>query len=299
MAELLEKGVHLSLFSRQGTFRGSLVPPRGKNVPLRLAQFETHSDAIRSLLIGRAVVTAKIANALAVLNRYREKNEGGAAFDQRRDELRAAIGASGAAPDLASLDGIEGAAARSYFSALMEFNKSEFSWQGRLKHPAPDPLNSLLSLTYTLLMNELTALLDGVGLDPYLGFLHQVDYGRPSLALDLIEPFRHPVADRLVLTLVNKSMLDADDFHAPGPGPGVILKPAAFKRYFAEYEKWMLARPASEPATPPRPRYRDLLKDEVERFAASIRDKTAFVPFRFDERAAGGALACSTSSVTI
>jgi CRISPR-associated protein Cas1 len=74
-------------------------------------------------------------------------------------------------------------------------------------------------------MHELTALLEGAGLDPYLGFLHQVDYGRPSLALDLMEPFRHPVADRLVLTLVNRGMITAEDFRSAGERPGVFLTP--------------------------------------------------------------------------
>lgn len=96
------------------------------------------------------------------------------------------------------LDGIEGAAAHDYFEQAMRFNKSRFEWTGRQKHPAVGPLNALLSLTYTLLTHELTGLLDGVGLDPHLGFPHQMDYGRPSLALDLVEAFRAPVADRLV-----------------------------------------------------------------------------------------------------
>src|SRR5207247_1013107 len=122
-------------------------------------------------------------------------------------------------------DGWEGAGARAYVGALMEFNRSGLDWPGRRKHPATDPLNALLSLAYTLLMHELTALLEGAGLDPYLGFLHQVDYGRPSLALDVMEAFRHPVADRLVLTLVNREMLDAGDFHSGGERPGVFLSP--------------------------------------------------------------------------
>src|SRR5205814_6131625 len=140
-----------------------------------------------------------------------------------------------ATPDsVAAMDGVEGAAARTYFAALMEFNRSEMEWPGRVKHPATDPLNALLSLAYTLLMHELTALLEGVGLDPYLGFLHQVDYGRPSLALDVMEPFRHPVADRLVLTLLNRRVLDASDFRSGGEHSGVFLAPAALKRFIAE-----------------------------------------------------------------
>ena len=148
-----------------------------------------------------------------------------------------------AAVDLAALDGVEGAAAREYFSLVMQFNRSEMAWPGRVKHPATDPLNALLSFTYTLLMREVSGLLEGAGLEPYLGFLHQVDYGRPSLALDVVEPFRHPVADRFVLTMVNMRVLDAPDFEEGGPGHGVFLKPAGMKRYFADYaERWMLGK---------------------------------------------------------
>jgi CRISPR-associated protein Cas1 len=84
------------------------------------------------------------------------------------------------------------------------------------------------------------ALLEGAGLDPYLGFLHQVDYGRPSLALDLMDPFRHPVGDRFVLTLVNRGTITAEDFRPAGDRPGVFLAPGPMKKYFAEYERWML-----------------------------------------------------------
>ena len=181
MAELLEKGVHLSLFSRQGQYRGSLSPPRGRNIELRLAQFDCYRDAARSLGLARAVVRAKTANGLAVLRRYRARNEVAAEFDARVKALEETVAGCEGAATVAALDGSEGASAHAYFTLLMEFNKSDLAWPGRQKHPAPDPLNALLSLAYTLLMHELAALLEGAGLDPYLGFLHQVDYGRPSL----------------------------------------------------------------------------------------------------------------------
>jgi len=304
LAELLEKGVNLSLFSRQGAFRGSLTPPRGKNIELRVGQFERYRDGPRALNIARAIIGAKIANGLAVLARYREKNEVSAEFGQRVQTIQEASAACPSAADVAALDGFEGTAARGYFTALMEFNRSAMTWPGRMKHPATDPLNALLSLAYTLLMHELTALLEGAGLDPYLGFLHQVDYGRPSLALDLMEPFRHPVADRLVLTLVNRGVLDANDFRSGGDRPGVFLAPAAMKRFFAEYEGWMLAREAGakppEGSGAPVPRFRERLKEEVEKLAAALRSGGEFEPYRFDAGPSGGEGAgCNTLSVTI
>src|ERR1017187_10106802 len=127
LAELLEKGVALSLFSRQGQFRGSLAPPRGHHIELRLAQFACYSDAARALAMESA-----LANCVTAEN-------------------------------IAALDGFEGTAAHAYFSSVMEFNRSPMTWPGRQKHPAPDPLNALLSLSYTLLMHELTGLLEGAG----------------------------------------------------------------------------------------------------------------------------------------
>jgi CRISP-associated protein Cas1 len=292
MGELLEKGVNLSLFSRQGMYRGALAPPRGKNVDLRIAQFEAFRNAAFALDAARAIVSAKVGNGAAVLKVYRRHNTKDEAFDRALEGLATSAGGATEAHDIASLDGIEGAAAREYFTLLMHFNLSEMSWPGRVKHPATDPLNALLSLTYTLIMNELSGLLEAAGLDPYLGFLHQIDYGRPSLALDLMEPFRHPVADRLVLTLVNRRVLDSSDFSSGGEGHGVFLTPKAMKRYFAEYERWMLARVKDQTS------FRECLRTEVEGLCAALRNQSAFAPWRYREEPEEDAQQCSTSSAT-
>ncbi len=193
MGELLERGVRLSVFSRQLKYRGSLTPARGKNVDLRLKQFELYRDEARALAWARSVVEAKIANGRAVLERYARRGGKTAKGESAVATMEAALGDLDKAPDMSSLLGLEGGAARAYFGGLMSYNRSAHEWDGRKKAPAPDPLNSLLSLTYTLLTHELVGLLDALGLDPHVGFLHQLDHGRPSLALDLLEPFRHPV----------------------------------------------------------------------------------------------------------
>ena len=283
MAELLEKGVNLSLFSRHGEYRGGLEPPRGKNIDLRIAQFEIFRNHASALELARAVVAAKIANGAAVLDAYRRHSDPGGDFDARRLKLAEAPARCMEAADVAALDGVEGASAREYFSLVMAFNRSEMAWQGRVRHPATDPLNALLSFTYTLLMNEAMGLLEGAGLDPFLGFLHQVDYGRPSLALDVVEPFRHPVADRFVLTMANKRVVDGSDFQNAGPGHGVFLKPAAMKRYFAEYERWMLEKAEGQTS------FRECLRSDVEKVCAALREKAALEPWRWVAAAATGA----------
>jgi CRISPR-associated protein Cas1 len=310
MAELLEKGIPVSLFSSQGHYRGALAPARGKNVNLRLHQFESYKDSTRALNIAKQVVTAKITNALEVLQRLRSHNGGtldpedaapaaavkaipSSEFEGRRTNVEASMERAASAASIDELNGHEGVAARDYFTALMMFNKSGVAWPGRMKHPAEDPLNALLSLTYTLLMHECAALLEGVGLDPYLGFLHQLDYGRVSLALDVMEPFRAPVADRLVLRLFNKRVIQADDFERRGENSGLFLKPEPLVRFFEMYEKWMCLRHLQDSVS--KPSYRDSLKLCCERLAAALREGKDYQPFHIDEAGDGW----NTSSVTI
>jgi CRISPR-associated protein Cas1 len=300
LAEMLDKGVSLSLFAREGLYRGALSPPSGRNVELRIAQFRLWENAPAALAFARAIVAGKIANQHAVLLRYRHETSPGPDFDAALENLRASAAGLPSSPTVASIDGIEGASSRLYFDLVMRFNLSELAWPGRRKHPAPDPLNALLSLTYTLLTGELAALLDAFGLDPCLGFLHQIDYGRPSLALDLVEALRAPVADRFVLTLVNRRVFDGSDFQSSGDRPGVFLKPASLRRFLRAFEEWMIDRPGNAANGPPPPNFRAVLRAEVENLARALRENTAFVPFRFDAPAPvlEEEKPCSTSSAT-
>ncbi len=223
LAEALDKGISFSFFTRHGRLRGSLVPPGDHNVGLRVSQYQLYLDEARSLKFARAIINAKVHNALAVLKRYEER--GKASAEAERRVMTQALDSLPSAASRVEIDGFEGICAKSYFDALMRFNESSFSWPGRVKHPASDPLNALLSLTYTLLMNELAALLQARGIDPAIGTLHELDPSRPSLALDLMEPFRAPLADRFVLTSVNRSVFQASDFARRDDHGSVILHP--------------------------------------------------------------------------
>jgi CRISP-associated protein Cas1 len=293
MAEALDKGVRISLFSRQGTYRGALTAPRGKNVDLRIAQFEQYRETGRALEVAKSFVTAKIGNARAVIARYRRSRPLTPEMEQDYAALGEAIDTAGKAPDIAAVDGVEGAAARRYFELLMSYNRSGLAWPGRVRHPATDPLNALLSLAYTLLTHELASLAEGLGLDPYLGYLHQPDYGRPSLALDLVEPFRCPAADRFVLTLVNLGRVGADDFQRASSG-GCFLSSEAMRTFFRAWEEWMLKDRSAGGC------FRQALRNEVEHLAAALRSRTEFPAYRFDaDSEAGEEEGWNTSSVTI
>ncbi|MCC6343674.1 MAG: CRISPR-associated endonuclease Cas1 [Bryobacterales bacterium] len=274
IAELLEKRIPVSFFSSQGRFRGSLSMPQGKDVLLRIAQFNAYSDSAQSLRLARRVISAKIANAKAVLRHYAENDGQLHAVQPAIDRLGQALADLEAASSLASIEGIEGACAHLYFTSLMSFNRSQLVWPGRVKHPATDPLNSLLSLGYTLVMHEFASILEGLGLDPYLGFLHQPDFGRLSLALDLLELFRHPLVDRFVLHLVNRRSFDAADFHTVAGSDGMFLAPEPMKRFFQAYEQWMLTRTPSTGLP-----FRQLLRAEAESLVHSLHQQEEWTPF--------------------
>jgi CRISPR-associated protein Cas1 len=173
--------------------------------------------------------------------------------------------------------GYEGSAAAVYFGAFPEINRSGLPFEGRRKHPATDPINGLLSLGYTLAMNEIRALVEGAGMEPHLGFLHRVDYGRPSLALDLLEPFRAPLVDRLTLKLVNERTLTEADFgkRLTGDAVGsVMLVPDSLHKYLEAYEAAV-----AEPSQRAPSGIREVWQAEVEKLAAAIRDGAGFAPY--------------------
>ena len=279
MAELLDAGIPVSLLSRQGHLRGSLQPPQGKNVLLRVAQFRMHVEPGKALAMARRAVEAKLANAAAVLSRFGSGDEArSAATHAAIEQLAEARGKISSAETIEMLDGVEGAAARVYFTVLMRRNKSGLEWPGRVRHPATDPINALLSFGYTLVTNELAAVAETAGLDSYLGCLHQLDYGRQSLGLDLVEPFRAPLVDRLVLTILNRRQFIHEDFER-GEGGGLYLQSAAAKRFLGEYERWMLHESPGRNYK----NFRSALRDTVHSYCEALRksEPRSYEPFAF------------------
>jgi CRISPR-associated protein Cas1 len=171
--------------------------------------------------------------------------------------------------------GSEGIATAVYFKAYGRMFRKELRFETRTKRPPKDPVNALLSLGYTLLTNEILSLVIAGGLDPYLGFLHGVVYGRPSLALDVVEEFRHPLIDRFTLNLFNNELFTAADFR-PVEGQGVYLTETALKNYLKLYEQ-RLREPAAVAAEADMT-YRDLLKTQVRAMAKSLSRGDLYLP---------------------
>lgn len=275
LAELLDHGIELALFTMSGRLRGQLTPPKAKNVELRMRQYERARDEAFALGLARSIVAAKVANSIAVLRRFRENHP--EAFSAAEvAELEASTLAVEKVGSLSSLLGIEGSAAARYFPLLARTVPLELRPARRERRPPPDPLNALLSFGYVLAGSELQALLDGMGFDPYIGFYHQLDYGRPSLALDLLEEFRAPLVDRLSATLLNRGQLQASDF-TRNPEGGVRLTKEALKTYFQAWEQTL-----TEPLVlgDARLSYRHLFRRQAERLARAVRGEECYAGFR-------------------
>lgn len=215
---LLDHGISLALVRPSGELRGRLTPASGLNWPLRQAQYRSESDPAVCLAFARAVVRGKLHNSRTMMQRLLRRRE------ELPADLLAQVEAAQAqvdqAPAMDALRGIEGSAARAYFGLLRAALRPEMAFEKRARRPPPDPANSLLSLGYTLLTEALMTALEVVGLDPYVGFFHADKYGRPALALDLVEEFRAPIVDSLVLTLANKRMIGPEDFEKAGEREG-------------------------------------------------------------------------------
>jgi CRISP-associated protein Cas1 len=235
---LLERNIPISFFSYGGWYYGRAIGHDSKNVELRIAQHRAAADRDLCLAFARGFVVSKIKNSRTMLRRNHESPD--PVVLSQLDQLARKAGAAGA---LEELLGLEGSAARVYFGAFTGMLKGEaealgvFDFQTRNRRPPKDPINALLSFTYALLSKDFALAAGAVGLDPLLGFYHQPRFGRPALALDLMEEFRPIVADSIVIGVINNGVLAGSDFVRTGDA--VALKPAARKRLISAYERRM------------------------------------------------------------
>lgn len=235
---LLREGKEVAFLSSRGRYYGRLISSESKNPMLRRAQLRATDDPDMRLDLSRRFVLAKLVNQRRVLHRRPGGKASGAA-----KEITSLIERSRQTESLETLRGMEGLAARAYFGAFGDLLDG-MDFTGRKRRPPPDPVNSLLSLGYTLLTYEAFSAAASVGFDPYIGFFHADTYGRPSLALDVMEELRPVIVDTLVLGAVNRKHLRPDDFDLGEEAgkPIALLNDAARKRFLALYEQRMLTR---------------------------------------------------------
>jgi CRISPR-associated protein Cas1 len=221
---LLERRIAVHYLSARGRSYGSLTADWGKNSGVRLAQYALFCDPVRRFAAARQCVAGKLLNMRTMLLRYARSREESAGLQEAGQQIRGSLRALARlpvpdAPDpadrmhgLGPLLGVEGGASAAYYGVLGTLLKGGLTFPGRVKRPPTDPVNALLSFGYTVLTNQIVSLIHAVGLDPGLGVLHQPGFGKPALALDLIEAFRPIVVDSVALTMINTGQLGPGDF---------------------------------------------------------------------------------------
>jgi CRISP-associated protein Cas1 len=294
IAFLLQQGIDTVFLSYYGKYRGRLIAHLGKNIELRQLQFQKLADPEFRLTMARACVAGKLYNCRVLLRRQNQelRDEGvtAAVHQLRRQAQQAALSES-----IDSLMGVEGSGAAAYFRALSHLIKAkELGFAGRNRRPPRDPVNVLLSLGYTLLANAVHTQVHVAGLDPYLGSLHSVEYGRPSLVLDLMEEFRPVLVDALVLSLVNRRIIQNTDFFRPEDreppafdfaeaeprreGYPILLAHAGLKKFVTYFERRLQQRVLYLPREL-RLSYRDILLEQVRRFIRALKEEGPYEPF--------------------
>lgn len=223
VAEANEHGIVLNYFTQNGKYRGSFVPEKNTIAEVRRAQYALSTQ--KELEIAKAIIKGKIRNQRTLLSR-----KGVTGTDVLKD-LGVRVKNANTKDDLR---GTEGEAAERYFDRLDETLVDGWTFEKRTKRPPEDHINSLLSLTYVFMKNEVLSALRQYNLDPFLGILHADRHGRPSLALDLQEEFRPIFCDALATRLVNRGTLTHEDFNKDNR-----LSDDAFKTYLSKFDGFM------------------------------------------------------------
>jgi CRISPR-associated protein Cas1 len=216
-------GIVLNYFTKHGKYRGSFVPEKNTIAEVRRAQYDLTET--EELSIAASMISAKIRNARTLLGRKGIRGT---------DTLKSIGCRTEGVSSKDDLRGLEGEAAERYFDLLDETLIKDWTFESRSKNPPQDHINSLLSLTYVMVKNEVLSALRQYNLDPFLGVLHADRHGRPSLALDLLEEFRPIFCDAFVTRLVNRQTISHDDFRKDNK-----LKDEAFQTYLSKFDQFM------------------------------------------------------------
>lgn len=235
--ELLERQIPLSFLTSTGRYLGRLEPELTKNIFVRRAQWQAAGESEQAVHLVRGFVRGKLKNYRSSLLR-RERECPQLNLRSGITQLEQAIAPIDTTTTINSLRGLEGAGSAAYFGCFNQLIKgSEFQFEARRRRPPTDPVNALLSFGYSLLRHDVQGALNIVGFDPYLGYLHVERYGRPSLALDLMEEFRPLVVDAMVLSALNKRSLTAADFTTEPLSGAVSLTVEGLRTFLRLYEQ--------------------------------------------------------------
>lgn len=215
LERLMTTGVAVTFLNHQGRCASRLSPLFRNTPEVRIGQFRAWECREKRLQVAQDLVKAKIKNGRALYEAFR-KNYPDPAIKKAAADLKSCLEKVDVATTQNELMGVEGWAARIYWGAFGSLIRDEsIAWEGRNRRPPKDPVNAALSYGYAILLNRIITLIEASGLDAWIGFLHETSGRRPSLALDLMEPFRPAIVDRLVLRLLNLGKLQAHHFYRP------------------------------------------------------------------------------------
>lgn len=234
-----DTGISLTFLSSQGRFISRVQGATKGNVLLRKKQYQLSDDDCWSTHISRLMIAGKIQNYRSILRRYIRDYGENESINQATHVLEQAKHDVLTAQDREALMGYEGRASNAYFQVLPVLilnQKTDFPFQGRNRRPPRDAVNAMLSFVYTLIANDVSAALETVGLDPYVGFLHTLRPGRVSLALDIMEELRAYLGDRFVLSLINRRQVTPKDFIFQGD-EGVIMTDNGKKTFISAWQE--------------------------------------------------------------
>ncbi|MFB2939316.1 type I-D CRISPR-associated endonuclease Cas1d [Aerosakkonemataceae cyanobacterium BLCC-F154] len=237
LMELLQRQIPLSFLTVNGKYLGRLEPQLTKNIFVRSAQWNVMQEPAKVTHVVRGFVRGKLKNYRNSFLRAQRENEtlNLQSAITRLDQVIAPIDKT---ESIDSLRGLEGAGSAAYFGSFDKLIRAEgFKFESRRRRPPTDPINALLSFGYALLAHDLQSAVNIVGFDPYLGYLHTERYGRPSLALDLMEEFRPLVVDAVVLSAVNKRSLFPKDFTTEPLSNAVRLTDEGLRTFLRLYEQ--------------------------------------------------------------
>lgn len=270
--QLMQKGIEVNYFSFSGKYLGSTTSETSKNIFLRLAQYDLYQNQARRLEVAQNIVANKIENQIYIIRNYRWEQENVLWKDEiiQMRSLADRVRQSGSTNELM---GIEGKASNIYFKGYGRMFKCKFEFHGRNRRPPKDPINVIISLGYTFLTKEVSSALEAESFEMYLGFLHGIRYGRKSLPLDIVEEFRQPVVDRLVLRLFNKRIIQEFDFTFEDEK--IILNEEGFRKFCKEFERWMTEKDYSEREQ----NFRVCIRNQAKQLKNAVQKKGEYIPF--------------------
>lgn len=234
ITECLKRGVNILFYSTNGAYFGRLISTSHVNVQRQRKQAEIGKNEEFKLNFSKRIIDAKIRNQIVILRRY--ARNGQKKIGQELIEMQNMHKKVLTSNSIEQMMGYEGAAAKIYFKVLGRLIDSQFQFCGRSRRPPLDPFNSMISLGYSIVMNELYGKIEGKGLNPYFGVMHKDHEKHPTLASDLMEEWRAVLIDSTAMSMLNGHELSQEDFYIETDQPGVFLGKDAFRKYIQKLE---------------------------------------------------------------